>query len=63
MIHLIKRKRLQEVNLQTKQLGSFPFQFPFFLFFYFLLTEVATCSPRLPIFVSAAFACRHNDKL
>ena len=63
MIHLIKRKRLQEVNLQTKQLSCFPFQFPFFLFFYFLLTEVATCSPRLPIFVSAAFACRHNDKL
>ena len=47
---------------QTIELLSISVSF-FSVFFYFLLTEVATCSPRLPIFVSAAFACRHNDKL
>ena len=61
MIHLNKRKRLQEVNLQTKQLSCFPFQFPFFLFFYFLLTEVATCSPRLPIFLLVITPCPQSN--
>ena len=38
--------------LTDQTLSCFPLQFPFFLplFFYFLPTEVATCSPRLPIF-------------
>jgi len=43
---------LFSIGWQTKQLSCFPFQFPFFVF-YFLPTEVAsTCSPRLPIFLS-----------
>ena len=38
-------------RLTDQKLSYFPFKFPFFLFFfYFLTTEVAKCSPWLPIF-------------
>ena len=39
------------IGSETKQLSCFPFKFALFLCFYFLPTEVATCSPRLPIFI------------